>query len=301
MQLIHSINTPTISIGVPVYNGEETLTAALDSLLAQSFTDFEIIISDNASTDKTEDICLSFCKRDSRIIYIRQEKNIGAAKNFEFVLNESRGRYFMWAAADDLRSSNFLNENICFLEKNNGYIASTSPNCFENLQHTKPINFSLDGSLEHRISVFFDNCWKSHGVFYSVIRRKTLAEYKHHGEYFFAADWSLIMYLISKGKINRTENELITFGVNGISSSKDAWRTFRTHIVCWALPFYKFSLHTLNLKLNVTKRYKLLLLLKLIKLNFNAMKDQIISELYIFYVHHIKTHRKKKTENRLTL
>jgi hypothetical protein len=111
----------------------------------------------------------------------------------------------------------------------------------------------------------------------------------HHGEYFFAADWSLIMYLISIGKINRTENELITSGVNGISSGKDAWRKFRTHIIFWVLPFYKFSCYTLSLKLNVTKRYKLLLLLKLTKLNLNAMKDQIISELYILYVSYIKT------------
>ena len=95
------MNTPKVSIGMPVYNGEHFIREALDSLLAQTFTDFELIISDNASTDDTEEICQNYASKDSRIRYIRQSKNLGASCNFEFVLDEAVGEYFMWAAHDD--------------------------------------------------------------------------------------------------------------------------------------------------------------------------------------------------------
>ena len=72
---------PMISIGVPVYNGENYLAATLDSILAQSFSDFELIVSDNASTDGTEDVCRNYQARDTRIRYYRNPTNIGAAKN----------------------------------------------------------------------------------------------------------------------------------------------------------------------------------------------------------------------------
>ncbi|MCT7961885.1 glycosyltransferase [Laspinema sp. D1] len=91
-----------LSIGMPVYNGVNFINKALDSLLDQTFTNFELIISDNASTDETETICGEYAKRDNRIRYIRQPENQGALANFQFVLNEAVGDYFMWAAADDV-------------------------------------------------------------------------------------------------------------------------------------------------------------------------------------------------------
>lgn len=91
-----------VSIGMPVYNGEKYIREALDSLLGQSFANFELIISDNASTDGTEGICLKYAAQDARIRYIRQPKNLGALANFKFVLDEAQGEHFMWAAADDV-------------------------------------------------------------------------------------------------------------------------------------------------------------------------------------------------------
>jgi glycosyltransferase involved in cell wall biosynthesis len=91
-------HVPAISIGMPVYNGEKYIREALDSLLAQTFTDFELIISDNASTDSTSNICKEYAIRDSRIRYIRQHKNIGAIANFKFLLEQASGDFFMWAA-----------------------------------------------------------------------------------------------------------------------------------------------------------------------------------------------------------
>ena len=120
-----------VSIGLPVYNGDQTLSIVLDALLAQTFTNFEIIISDNCSTDNTEKICKTYALNDKRIRYFKQSVNLGIYGNLEFVLSKAVGRYFMWSAADDLRSKDFLEVNFNFLEKNQKYVASTSPNCFE--------------------------------------------------------------------------------------------------------------------------------------------------------------------------
>ena len=100
-----------VSIGMPVYNGEEFLRQALDSLLSQSYKNFELIISDNASTDGTQKICEEYIARDKRIRYIRQNENIEEL-NFEFVLKEARGNYFMWVSDDDVWDSRFVEECI---------------------------------------------------------------------------------------------------------------------------------------------------------------------------------------------
>lgn len=106
-----------LSIGMPVYNGERYIREALDSILAQTYTDFELIISDNASTDKTELICREYASKDSRIRYYRNEKNIGANLNFNRVFLLSSGEYFKWAAYDDLLSPDFLTSCIHALDE----------------------------------------------------------------------------------------------------------------------------------------------------------------------------------------
>lgn len=103
-------HTPKVSIGMPVYNGEIFIREALDSLLAQAATDFELIISDNASTDATATICREYASKDTRIRYIRQAVNRGATANFQFVLDQSVGEYFMWAAHDDRWDCRYIEE-----------------------------------------------------------------------------------------------------------------------------------------------------------------------------------------------
>jgi glycosyltransferase involved in cell wall biosynthesis len=100
--------SPIISIGVPVYNGSRFLRGALESFLGQSFSDIELIISDNASTDATEDICREFAMRDARIRYVRQAVNIGAMRNWNFVAKQARGRFFKWSSANDYCSPDML-------------------------------------------------------------------------------------------------------------------------------------------------------------------------------------------------
>jgi glycosyltransferase involved in cell wall biosynthesis len=99
---------PRLSVGLPVYNGEHYVAESLEALLGQTFHDFELIISDNASTDCTADICQHYAKIDSRIRYFRQEVNIGLAPNHNFVVDQARGGLFKWAAGDDFYAPDLL-------------------------------------------------------------------------------------------------------------------------------------------------------------------------------------------------
>ncbi|WP_170336013.1 glycosyltransferase family 2 protein [Ruegeria arenilitoris] len=101
-----------ISIGLPVYNGEKYIDDAIRSLRAQTFADLEIVISDNASTDSTRDICLSHAAEDDRIRYHCQDENVGAAGNYNETVRRASGRYFKWAAHDDMIAPTFLER--CF-------------------------------------------------------------------------------------------------------------------------------------------------------------------------------------------
>ena len=99
---------PPVSIGLPVYNGENYLRGAIESLLGQTFGDFELIISDNGSTDSTEEICRNYATLDRRIRYLRQSVNVGAAGNYDLTFHAARGEFFKWHAHDDLCAPGYL-------------------------------------------------------------------------------------------------------------------------------------------------------------------------------------------------
>ena len=115
-------NNPRVSIGLPVFNGEEYLEESLDSILAQTYTDFELIISDNASTDHTPRICLKYASKDRRIRYYRNERNLGATRNYNRVFMLSRGKYFKWAADDDVLATNFLSRCVGVLDQDSSIV-----------------------------------------------------------------------------------------------------------------------------------------------------------------------------------
>jgi glycosyltransferase involved in cell wall biosynthesis len=110
-------STPILSVGMPVYNGERFLAKALDSLVTQTFTEFELIISDNASTDATESICRAYAARDPRIQYSRNAENMGAGWNVRRVYSLARGKYFKWAAHDDFCEPTLFEKCIASLER----------------------------------------------------------------------------------------------------------------------------------------------------------------------------------------
>lgn len=108
---------PRLSIGLPVYNGEAYLAQSIEALLGQSYPDFELIISDNASTDSTGSICQSYARQDSRVRYIRQRANIGLSPNHNFVLEQARGEFFKWAASDDLYGRDLMKRCVAALDE----------------------------------------------------------------------------------------------------------------------------------------------------------------------------------------
>jgi glycosyltransferase involved in cell wall biosynthesis len=107
---------PRVSIGLPVYNGEKYLEKAIDSIQSQTFSDFELIISDNASTDRTQEICRDYQNKDERISYYRFSENQGVARNFNRVFELSKCDYFRWATADDYSAPEQIEKCINVLD-----------------------------------------------------------------------------------------------------------------------------------------------------------------------------------------
>jgi glycosyltransferase involved in cell wall biosynthesis len=105
---MNTVVTPRVSVGLPVYNGERFMVLAIQSLLNQTFRDFELIISDNGSTDATREISEGFAAHDPRVRYIRHEQNRGAIFNWNFVVTQARGAYFKWASANDVSAPELI-------------------------------------------------------------------------------------------------------------------------------------------------------------------------------------------------
>ena len=122
-------DVPEVSVGLPVYNGEQYLREAVLSICRQTFTDFELIISDNASTDCTEEICRELASLDERIRYIRQQRNIGAIRNYDYVVHVARGKYFKWAAANDRVDGTMLEKCVDVLRRESDIVLCYGRTC----------------------------------------------------------------------------------------------------------------------------------------------------------------------------
>lgn len=113
-----------VTIGLPVFNGARYIGTVLDDLLSQTHDDLALLISDNASEDDTESICREYADRDPRVVYIRQEKNLGGAPNFDFVLAQAKSEFFMFAAHDDRYEPFFLEESLRALKETPGALTA---------------------------------------------------------------------------------------------------------------------------------------------------------------------------------
>lgn len=143
---------PIVTVGIPVYNGELYIQKAINSVLSQSYTNFKLIVSDNASIDSTEVICKEFARNDSRIRYVRHHINQGADFNFNFVLSETKSKYFVWLGADDYWETTFLEKNIAILESNNNIVGSIGLVKFygvEDFQIKKKLVFKIKNKMRH--------------------------------------------------------------------------------------------------------------------------------------------------------
>ena len=115
-------HVPKVSMGLPVYNVERYLDESIQSFLSQTFRDFELVISDNGSTDRTPDICRSWARRDPRVRFLRSDVNRGLAWNHNRVAELARGEYFMWAPADDRFAPDYVRRCVEALDRDPGVV-----------------------------------------------------------------------------------------------------------------------------------------------------------------------------------
>lgn len=186
MQISSKNSQPRVSLGLPVYNGENYLAEALDSLLNQTFTDFELIICDNASTDRTETICRHYSESDKRICYHQNQVNVGAAGNFNKAFKLAKGEYFKWASHDDLCDKTFLAECVATLDENqDAVLAYPKAQIIDNkseLQEIYKVKLPTD---DDRVSRRYLALLKGHRCFeiFGLIRRDILAKTPLMGAY----------------------------------------------------------------------------------------------------------------------
>ncbi|MHB1085893.1 MAG: glycosyltransferase family 2 protein [Thiobacillus sp.] len=270
-------NVAPITIGMPVYNGGSDLRRVLDSLLAQSFTDFMLLISDNASTDNTADICQEYARADSRIRYVRQTHNIGAEANFRYVFLAAQSKYFMWAAADDTRSSKFIELNYFFLERNPDYLGSTCPVHFRGRKHDEIAmgDAPLDDDDPYERIVLFFRAWHANGRFYSLFRRDAVASWAHLDGGFLGSDWTLVTHLASKGKLNRVDRGWVELGLGGVSNTTNIFARYRRGSIDWVWPFHRLTRDTWQLMSGARLTQRALVTIGLARLNLQAFVMQL--------------------------
>lgn len=209
-------NRPRISIGMPVHNGDNYLDAAIGSILAQTYTDFELIISDNASTDGTRAICERYAASDPRVRYSRTEKNIGAMRNFNRVFELSSGEYFKWAAHDDLLEPSFLHECVAVLDRDPTVVLCyTQTHVIDEhgrYERDYPYNgqFRADSPEAHerfnQLIDFSHWCIQDFGLIRAAALRKT----RLYGSY-TASDRVLLARLGLLGRFHEVEQPLFRF------------------------------------------------------------------------------------------
>lgn len=200
-----------LSIGLPVFNGENFLGEALESLLAQTYTDFEIIISDNASTDATPEICNEFMHRDKRIKYFCNPTNIGIYRNWNRTFELSSGEYFKWAAHDDLYAPTFVEKCIKILDQDPlvALCYTQTKRIDENGKITGDYGKEPDGADSSPHSRFYNMVHFDHWCFqiFGVVRTG-LIKHTRLQRPFYGSDRNLIAELSLMGKIHLIPEDL---------------------------------------------------------------------------------------------
>jgi glycosyltransferase involved in cell wall biosynthesis len=190
---------PRLSIGLPVYNGERYVAESVEALLGQTYTDFELIISDNASTDGTGEICRGYAKEDPRVRYFRQPRNIGLAPNHNFVVEAARGELFKWAANDDLYAKELVERCVEALDEHRDVVLAHSWTARIDSAgdvtdaYEYPMNTFSPRAPERFRSILFDSGGDDdYGVIrIDVLRRTAMKESYHHADHTIIAELGL--------------------------------------------------------------------------------------------------------------
>lgn len=204
---------PLVSIGLPLYNEEQHLRAALDSLLAQDYENFELVISDNASTDSTPQICAEYAGRDARVRYHRNDTNVGGVDNFNRVLELARGDYFMWASGHDVRHPSYLSRCLAVMEPEPSVILCHTLAVWidDEGREIEPIISNVDTrGLEHQLAGFQVILWGSFTGFpiYGLMRTARLRGTRRY-THVFSPDVALLVEMSLLGKFAHVPEKLL--------------------------------------------------------------------------------------------
>lgn len=241
--------TPLVSIGIPVFNGEKYLSQALDSAINQDYPNIEIIITDNASTDRTAEICQTYVNKNKHIRYLRNPENLGAAKNFTKVLEESNGDYFTWLACDDILSSeNYITKLVNFMQQNQDVVlCGCSIKTFydEDPQSIDIRTFNLlynDQEWKKARLSFFKYPQQVELMLYGIYRSPTLKKIPIVNKNFKHPDLFATFLLLGK---------LATYG--RIVALPDALRSFRCNIesLSYTIEGLRLTWHTFKIKISI--------------------------------------------------
>jgi glycosyltransferase involved in cell wall biosynthesis len=195
---------PRVTVGVPAYNAQRYLPLALDSLIAQTYKNIEILVVDNASTDSTPDIVQRYAEQDPRIRYVRNPENIGAGRNFKRCLELAHTEYFRWQSADDLSAPTFVERCVAVLDREPDVIQAyprtilIDENGNELSKYDDPIETLSDSPRERYLHVM--NNLGLVNAYYGVMRTELLRKTGVHGAY-LGADLIVQAEIALYGKI----------------------------------------------------------------------------------------------------
>jgi glycosyltransferase involved in cell wall biosynthesis len=211
--MIHVESRPLVSIGVPVYNSQDTLPATLESLLAHASPSLEIVVSDNASTDATGAICAGFAARDARIRYVRQPRNLGGIGNFLAVLELARGAFFTWTAGDDLRPPGAIDALAVALERQRSAVMAHGPIIARLSREGRDVTVSnamdlSDPDPARRVATF-TRMLRHNGILFGLYRRDAIrhAVYGRH----MAMDYLYCLQVCAAGPIAYVDEPMIVY------------------------------------------------------------------------------------------
>lgn len=212
---------PLVTIGVPTYNRAARLRACLAHLQAQTYRNFHVIVSDNASTDDTESVAREFAQGDARITYYRQPQNIGATNNLEYLRLQAQGRYFIWVADDDRPAADYIERCVASLEEDPELAVVSGVAEYWNegaLAHAgNHFNCDEEGYLRriyHYFRVVEDNA-----IFYGVYRASVLSQCSLQGLNRLGGDWVWMAQILLLGKARMLETTRLARATGGTSSS----------------------------------------------------------------------------------
>jgi glycosyltransferase involved in cell wall biosynthesis len=270
-----NLPTPRVCVGIPVYNGENYLSESIESILRQTFTDFELIISDNGSTDMTEEICRKYAKQDERVRYYRSTENHGATWNHNRLVELARGEYFRWQAHDDISAPSFLERCVAALDTRPEVVLAYPMTRIVDEQGNVIRDFDMPLRTDsaqphirlHDLICVDHSCYQVYGLMRTAALRTTPAIGNFSG-----SDWNLLAELGLLGRFYevreflflRREHQQVSTRAYKNNQELMAWfdprKAGKISFPHWRR-FYEFALSLRRVQLNPLERFRCMLVL----------------------------------------